>query len=1568
MSAAALDKTILESTAAVLLECLPEPGRGRALAGTGHLALQLALARTFNSFVRHWPQWAGHLFDPAFLSGPGAAILARCLGGGPPPDPTELAAASASSSGAPETERERWLTSVLPAAAELLRLFRAELDSQPELRSLLGAADAALRPERRDRGAASPDGSALPRMASPDGAGSIQRDLETALERSAGYQVTVSQAKGCAFGEAASVTNIYQTFYSGLDASLADLQLPSQDVFKRVRAEEFVGRRELEADLDAFLNDAERDRGAWVLVGEAGIGKTAFLAHLVRERGYIHLFSEQAPGDASLSRASQSLAAQLISRFRIDPYFQRDGLPLSLIQAPDFWTAMLRRAAEQLGAGERLVLVLDALDEAGTAPGGNVLGLPRQLPKGVFLILSQRPEPVKLTLEPSPRRVDLKAESEENERDIAEYLCRISAVPSIRDQLLARRYTVEQFVQALAQKSAGNWMYLHYVVDEIRDGKRAPLDLNALPPGLVGYYAQYWSRWREKPEWDALYAPLLATLGAAFEPRTAAELIRWSGVTASLYQVERLLREEWRAFVFVLDGTERRFRPYHASLRDFLAGRAETAQLLPEQQYLVDELRERTREAHLRIANDFSGRYGGCWPELAADAYARRFLSAHLRLGGDRSTLFALMDDPAWYEAQQHFDPSHAAFLNDVRQAWTAAEEVDRAACERGEAAPLLGREIRCALVTSSIHSLSRSVPPELLLALVQAELWSAEQAFRVVRNNPVYEERGAALCLLAPYLPANLVGEAVAFAEALVFPSDIAIGLPALALRVAEPLRGNLQNRALAAAALLLPDDWFHLLESRRLPQPNEPLHKEFANLVLAVLLDKGNAPIDLERLTRHLGWFPESLRDLALDHGLMTARATRDLYQKAKAFVSLLPYLSDKKKTEAVEQSLRAARALQRASSRGEILAGLLPYAREPARERLAHEALALVSAIGLPALRARILSSEEARVGASLAADLLRQAVDLALTVPAPGERLELLMDLISKVEEPCRSRLWNAVRSTSRDISSGYVQLDEIKYYASLVPKSCVEEALDGVLNAEISMAVRLAWIAALVPRLPKTRLGHALSSTLAINDNEARCAALIALGRHCPISFREAALDFAKECGVDEPWGVGMLLLAACLFEEPRCSELQNTVESLAKMAGGIDISPVMIQYRINNIHLSVFEHLIRGWLGICFNESVYDILPHLTVDMVERLLEKVYELSPTDDVADIMIQCADKISELRMEQALDIAEDAMYGDKGIELLRAITPYLPDYLVMRAVEFAPDVRELDRVERGADWWSELIPYVPEAVLDDIRAEMEDLQGASKISLLLALAKRSKPADRQGLLDEADWLAHVQSTDYLRAASLVQVTPLLPSERIEKVGGEALKAIERICDPEDRLSLLIELAPSLPEHLLLHALPRVTAGTMLSLRWRSASEEQQAELFKHLAPHLSERGLREVLAATRQFRSAEARLVVLRSFSQHISGTLRAEALDAALNINSSKLRTLALAALARGMTSDNDSRLYSVWLPLLSSIARRSREDFLEVISDHLSIIIALGGEEAVKESFSAIQEVGNRWP
>jgi hypothetical protein len=405
-------------------------------------------------------------------------------------------------------------------------------------------------------------------------------------------------------------------------------------IFQRVQLADFVGREWLTTKVDAFLADPLRQSGVFVLTGEVGVGKTTFLAQLVQQRNYIQLFGEQVPGTPNLSRALRSLAAQLITRY---PWLSPELDPALMGSWPDdplAFEQLLRSAARGLLPDEHLIIVCDALNDVGTVPGGNVLGLPAVLPDGVYLIVSHSLVPIRLNFILAPQVEWLDPKSADNLRDMDTYLHRIAHSAEVARWLQVHHQSVDEFTRTLLEHSGGNWLYLSHVVSEIRRGSRAKRELYMVPASLANHYARHVAHWRDKDQtrWDTLYAPVLVTLVAAREPISLDRLIAWSGVTALRQEVRRLLREDWRPFIREhYDPTQGTlYTLYHHSASDFVLGKVDRSGLSVTTLFLLDDLQAHLRAAHRRIVEYFRRQCDGDWSRLAGQAYADRHLSYHL--------------------------------------------------------------------------------------------------------------------------------------------------------------------------------------------------------------------------------------------------------------------------------------------------------------------------------------------------------------------------------------------------------------------------------------------------------------------------------------------------------------------------------------------------------------------------------------------------------------------------------------------------------------------------------------------------------------------------------------------------------------------------------------------------------------------------------------------------------------------------------------------------------------------------------------------------------------------------
>jgi AAA ATPase domain len=349
------------------------------------------------------------------------------------------------------------------------------------------------------------------------------------------------------------------------------------------RTRRFVGRDFIFKAIDDHLSgrsDPEFRSGYVVIRGEPGIGKTALAGQLVKQHGYVHHFNIAVQNIRSVRDFLSNLCAQLIVRYKLD----HATLPPAATQDSGFLSQLLREAAGK--AHDRpIVVIVDALDEAedtSLAASSNRLFLPAALPAGVFFVVTTREREEYRLLVDHRKDIYIHDRSELNLADVRQYLRNF--MDEFRDQmvlrLLAWGVSDKEFIDILAHKSQGNFMYLVHVLRDIRDGCLTSDNvdnINDLPSGLKEYYQRHWRTMRNQDpdRFKDYYEPIVCILAAAREAVSIAQLTTWTKCRwPHLEPVNtRAVLQIWREFL-----NEERlpegpplYRVYHTSFQEFLA-------------------------------------------------------------------------------------------------------------------------------------------------------------------------------------------------------------------------------------------------------------------------------------------------------------------------------------------------------------------------------------------------------------------------------------------------------------------------------------------------------------------------------------------------------------------------------------------------------------------------------------------------------------------------------------------------------------------------------------------------------------------------------------------------------------------------------------------------------------------------------------------------------------------------------------------------------------------------------------------------------------------------------------
>jgi hypothetical protein len=339
------------------------------------------------------------------------------------------------------------------------------------------------------------------------------------------------------------------------------------------RTRGFVGREFVFKDIDRALTDPARFPSGYVLItGEPGLGKTAILAQLVKQRGYVHHFNVATQNIRSPDKFLTNVCAQLIVRY---------GLPVPALPAragddSGFLTQLLGQAA-QAQPDRPVVVLVDALDEADPPPatGVNRLYLPETLPDGVYVVVTSRPQPQYGISAQRVRPIELDERDARNTADLHQYVLAFldQHRAEMGPRLAAWGLVEDGFASLMGTKSDGNFMYLVLVLEDIRTGRltaRSLDDVRNLPVGLKEYYRRHWATMQiaDRDRFERYYEPVVCQLGAAFEPVSVDRLARLTDL--SPLRVKEVL-DVWFQFLNAEDvGGEWRYRIYHASFQDFL--------------------------------------------------------------------------------------------------------------------------------------------------------------------------------------------------------------------------------------------------------------------------------------------------------------------------------------------------------------------------------------------------------------------------------------------------------------------------------------------------------------------------------------------------------------------------------------------------------------------------------------------------------------------------------------------------------------------------------------------------------------------------------------------------------------------------------------------------------------------------------------------------------------------------------------------------------------------------------------------------------------------------------------
>ncbi|MDM8008458.1 MAG: hypothetical protein QUV05_20155 [Phycisphaerae bacterium] len=320
-------------------------------------------------------------------------------------------------------------------------------------------------------------------------------------------------------------------------------------------------------ELDRFLQNTSVKSGYFLITGEPGIGKSAILAKLVRDRNLqVHHFNIMSEGTNTPPRCLGNLCARIIRTYGLG----YSALPDGFERSSAFLSKLLYDASVRHSG--KLLVVVDALDEVADEGRGrelNPLRLPEALPPNVYVIVTSRriDEALPGT---SVRRVHIDSRGEDNILDIRRFVESYLPNETVQRWMAAWNLNDQDFCDLMCSRSNGNFMYVCHVLRAIAQGHFSDTPPGQMPCSLKAYYQFHWDAMRRRldPTCEPLCRRVVAILVAAREAVSAAEVARWTGLDC--WQVSQVFAE-WDEFLCRQPGDDTRYRVYHSAFLDFLS-------------------------------------------------------------------------------------------------------------------------------------------------------------------------------------------------------------------------------------------------------------------------------------------------------------------------------------------------------------------------------------------------------------------------------------------------------------------------------------------------------------------------------------------------------------------------------------------------------------------------------------------------------------------------------------------------------------------------------------------------------------------------------------------------------------------------------------------------------------------------------------------------------------------------------------------------------------------------------------------------------------------------------------
>lgn len=1266
-----------------------------------------------------------------------------------------------------------------------------------------------------------------------------------------------------------------------------------------------------------------------------------------------------------------------------------EQIPADPNVSEEIWRGLLSQyLTRSLPHGRRLLLVLDGVDEAADWSVGPAF-FPEEPPAGLRVVLSARYLANDSDASAWLRRLGwtrpgLAYALELYPLDRAG-IAGVLAQMGFPLDLLGARVDI---VSELHRLSEGDPLLIRLYVDDLWERGEAavrlsPSDLQAIHPGLVGYFERWWNDQRQlwsstEPERELAVVTILKLLAGALGPLSKGDLLslapREAGLDLATIETSLL---PLRRFV-IGDGLRQGYVFSHPRLANYFL-----EERLDQQERQEVELSFLTWGEQTLAALESKA----LQPEEVS-SYIVQYYGAHLeRAGAPPHALLALVSN-GWRRAWEKLDRANAGFLGDSERAWRAAERANVTALSATTVAPYLGAEVRSLLCQVSVNSITSNISPRLMLEAVKTGVWTPAQGLACIRliSEPVPRVRELAglasytsepvrteilqealdtvstikdeydrldiLVELAPRLSEGLLAQILADVPSVEDEADRA-GLltdlgPALTLypglieQALVFVQGIEEEEYLALALLgLTPyfsrQHWSEVLrllatlqDERYRVQVMEALIPHLPSTLLVESLREARAVKDglfrvrlLVELTMRL---PEYMQDEVMQEALSLLREISDPEYRVEALLKIAPCLSE----ERLHQTLQEIQQIWDEGARARALGELLPY--------LLDEQLAACQQL------VQTMRNEEYRTAAllhllpRLSEEALEAVLDIVQITWDEGRRVEILAALAPRVSEALLPRLLELISAIN---DPGYRVWLLAELETSLVGKLHVSP-LDIVrtFRRMKDEEERLQTLLAIIPRISNAALSPIFSSLLpdlfsfswSVKSVDRRADILAKLGGRLPDAWLPRVLEMTRDMH-NETYQVQVLIALAPRVNETLLSEVLNIVRAMRDRARRSQVLEVLVS-SLPAEHKSERVREMLQVLQIIKDEddnvraalALSNYLPaEISTEQLTRIFSCVRELRSENNRLAILKVLAPHLRESFFADALWLIQTLQDEEERANGLIALAPFLPDHLLST---FLNSVLAISRERWRVAALAELAAHVSKEAFLSIFNALEALpEGRESAPLLSALVPHASE-EMLPLFWEA-----VRTFD--EEGGRVWLLGALAQRVTKEVFARLWSEIWQLRHEQSQMWILRRLVSHLTPEL-------------FSLFWETLSRVEnrhwRMQVIALVALDTPTSHLSQVLESTRTFSDETMRLATLKAVLEHAPADMYLSLLRMAYTLGDTTLQRQWLLTLAarvpesaflefwQVLHGEKDQTFRRVWL---MTLAPRVPESFLE---------------------------------